>query len=33
MEPVDSLPFSHEPTNGTYPEPDQYSTHLPTSFP
>jgi hypothetical protein len=32
MEPEGSLPYSQEPTTGTYPELDASSWHLPTLF-
>jgi len=33
MEPEGSLPFSQEPTIGSYPEVDEFSPQLPTLFP
>jgi len=32
-EPESSLSCSHEPATRPYPEPDQFSPHLPTLFP
>jgi hypothetical protein len=33
MEPESSLPYSQDPTNSPYSEPDEYSPRLPILFP